>query len=220
MKLILILFLINLVCCKVKKCSFCEGIHCKCHRNLITCSDWSNMDEIEEHITSSDNSACDEYGTFNLTTSHLPALPEHIFKNTRFNTIEFSGVSLPFLGPPLSKESPFSGLERSFGEFKMENVLYLYNWDWALLSNFSYLTRLTVTKSKVLRINKSFSSISNSLTKIELRECQIKRIDDGSFKSFNRLEQLYLNKNQLTSFKRSHLPDPAGHLTLIDIRNH
>ncbi|XP_067120435.1 leucine-rich repeat-containing protein 38-like isoform X2 [Centruroides vittatus] len=56
-----------------------------------------------------------------------------------------------------------------------------------------------------------------NLEKIEMRECQIKRIDDGSFKSFNKLVQLYLDKNQLTSFKRSHLPDPAGRLNLISI---
>ncbi|XP_023229689.1 uncharacterized protein LOC111629957 [Centruroides sculpturatus] len=173
------------------------------------------MDEFENHIKSVDRWKVE---TFTLENCHFPALPEYIFEDIKVNRIEFSDVILPFLGPPLSKTSPFRGLEHSLEEFVMKNVSYLYNWNWSLLSDLHHLTKLTVTKSKVLRINKSFSSISNSLLKIEMTECKIKRIDDGSFKSFCNLKQLNLNKNQLTSLKRSYLPNPATELNLIDIR--
>lgn len=198
-----------------QNCPSYEEIGCRCGKSSsITCQNWDDMDKVAGYM---DRLALLQPMTFNLKDVFLPALPAGLFRNTRFIDIHFDNVSLPFLGPPVAGPSPFSGLEKSLQEFRLTNVSYLYNWDWSLLSRLADLLRFKVRKSKVLRIDRNFSSISASLRFIEMVDCQITWIEDGAFASFVSLGDLLLNKNRIASFKRSYLPHPAQDLTVINL---
>lgn len=158
---------------------------------------------------------------------NLPAFPNGTFTNLpylkRF-TLEISnGSHVPLLSPSLPQYSVFENLKFENAMVDVSDSSNLNSWNWTVLSEIQHSPvrsfEFIAFRSKLLRLDTSFGKIAGGqVTAVRIINCQLRWLAKSVFGPLSNLKGLELHNNLLERFERSHLPDDASNLQILDLK--
>lgn len=153
--------------------------------------------------------------SFSLHNSSLLFIPNGIFKDIHIEQIRLISTELQALS---DTDIAFRGLEETLTELRSMHAEYVSQWSWQHLRNLRRLSLIDVHSMILEAIDEPFPHLP-VLTALGIIRAKISYIVDSAFSKLNKLTIFNLMENEISEVKRNMLPDPANHLSIIDLSN-
>lgn len=157
---------------------------------------------------------------------NLPAFPNGTFTNLpylkRFTLEVSKGSQVPLLSPSLPEYSVFENLKFENAMIDVSDSSNLNSWNWTVLSEIRHIPisdfQFIARRSKLIRLDTRFGKIAGGqVTAVRIFNCQLRWLAENVFGPLSKLKSLELRNNLLEKFERSHLPDDASNLEVLDL---